>query len=160
MTTLPDGQTIFFTAEGSVWSVPATGGDPQRLGAGDSVTADPSRSELIVRLDEKDTARLVRMSRTGIDLGPIPVERGNILLAVGDPLSPRAAHADGRILVGVSTGMWTWPAGILDPRSGHIQLLPFAYPADMSAPGWSPDGKIVTLAAPIRSTLWRFRPAN
>ncbi len=160
MTTLPDGQTIFFTAQGSVWSVPITGGEPQRLGAGDSVTADPSRSELIVRLDEKDTARLVRMSRSGIDLGSIPVESGNIRVAVGEPLSPRAVHADGRILVQVTTGTWAWPAGILDPRSGRIQILPLGYPADMLAPGWSPDGKIVTLAAPVRSTLWRFRPAK
>ena len=67
-------------------------------------------------------------------------------------------HQDGRILVTVTTGMFTWPAGILDPRTGHLQLVQLPYPADIQAPGWSPDGKVVTLAAPIASNLWRFRP--
>ena len=158
MTTLPDGQRIFFTAQGSVWSVPAAGGEPQRLGVGDSVTTDPTRSELIVRLDEHDTARLVRMSPMGADLGPVLVDSGDIRVAPGDPLNPRAVNPDGRMLVTVITGMFTWPAGILDLRSGHIQLVQLTYPADIQSPGWSPDGKVVTLAAPIGSNLWRFRP--
>jgi eukaryotic-like serine/threonine-protein kinase len=160
MTTLPDGRAIFFTAKGSVWSIPAGGGEPQRIGAGDSVAADPSRAELIVRLDEKEAVRLVRMSQSGSDVRPILVAGHDIRMAPGDPINPRAVHPDGHILISVSTGMWTFPAGILDPGSGRIQLLPLGYPADMSAPGWSPDGMVITLAAPIRSSVWRFRPGR
>ena len=86
------------------------------------------------------------------------VRGGDIRVAPGDPLNPRAVHPDGRLLVGVTTGLFTWPAAILDPRNGQFQILQLGFPADVQSPGWSPDGKIVALVAPIRSSLWRFRP--
>jgi hypothetical protein len=157
MTTLPDARSIFFASEGSIWSVPVEGGEPRKLGIGDSVAADPSRSDLIVRVTELESARLVRLSPSGAILGPIPVGDGTTQVAPGDPLNPRAIHPDGRILLTVTVGTLTWPAGILDPGNGRFQLVQVGYPADMPSPGWSPDGKVVTVAAPFRSSLWRFR---
>jgi hypothetical protein len=39
-------------------------------------------------------------------------------------------------------------------------MLKIGYPAEMPSPGWSPDGKVAVVAEAIRSSLWRFRPAN
>jgi hypothetical protein len=46
MASSPDGQTIYYTASGSVWAVPVTDGAPQKVRAGDLVTVDPYRREL------------------------------------------------------------------------------------------------------------------
>ncbi len=49
----PDGQTVYFSASGVVWSAPASGlpadGEPRRIRAGTSVVADPSGHRLIVQ---------------------------------------------------------------------------------------------------------------
>jgi eukaryotic-like serine/threonine-protein kinase len=156
----PDGQTIYYTAARSVWSIPTAGGEPKRLGAGDSVTVDPVHHELIVRLDEKDRVSLVKMPLTGAPVRPIPLA-GDVHLVSDGALSATAVGKDGRILVQAAAGsMWTWPVGLLNPETGSVQILKFPYPADMPTPGWSPDGKVVVVAEPIRSSLWRFRPAN
>jgi len=157
----PEGQTIYYTASRSVWSIPVEGGEPNRLGAGDSVTVDPVHHELIVRLDEKDGVRLVRMPLTGAPVRPIPLAGDVHLVSGAGQLNPTAVGKDGRILVQAAAGsMWAWPAGVLNPETGSVQILKFGYPADMPSPGWSPDGKVVAVAEAIRSSLWRFRPAN
>jgi len=157
----PDGQILYYTAAGSVWSIPAAGGQPKRLGAGDSVTVDALHNELLVRLDESSGVSLVRMALSGAPVRPIQVV-GDVHLAAGSgQLSPTAVARDGRILVtAVSGSLWTWPAGILNPDTGAIQILKLGYPADVFSPGWGPDGKVVMMANPIRSSLWRFRRVN
>ena len=52
---------------------------------------------------------------------------------------------------------WFWPTGLLDPLSGRVHILPIGYDADTWSAGWTPDGKIVLTAAPLRASLWRFR---
>jgi predicted Ser/Thr protein kinase len=161
MATFADGKTIFYTASGSVWAIPASDGQPQRLGSGDSVTADPGQNELIVRLDEREGVRLVRMPLNGGPQRPVRVEEGVRPVSGGDALGPTAVGIDGKVLLQVAAGpSWFWPAGVLDPRTGKVQILRIGYPADMPAPGWTPDGKIVAVALPLRSSLWRFRLAG
>jgi serine/threonine protein kinase len=157
----PDAQTLYYTAAGSVWSISLAGGQPKRLAAGDSVTVDALHNQLLVRLDESSGVSLVRMTLSGTVVRPIQVT-GDIHLAAGSgQLSPTAVARDGRILVAaVSGSLWTWPAGILNPDTGAIQILKLGYPADAFSPGWSPDGKVVMMANPIRSSLWRFRRVN
>ncbi len=161
MAAFPDGQTIYYTASGSLWSIPVADGQPQKLGPGDVVTADPSSRELLVRLDEREGVRLVRRSITDGHERPVRVGSNVRLVAGSAGLSPTAIGKDGKILVQVSVGSsWFWPAASLDPQTGRAQIMNIGYPADMPAPGWAPGGRIIGVAAPLRSSLWRFRPAG
>jgi len=111
-----------------------------------------------VRLDEREGVRLVRMPLAGGSERPVHVEGDALLVSGNNPLSPAAVGADGRILVQVEVGSeWFWPAAVLDPRTGRLEILKIGYPADMHAPGWTVDGKVVFVAKPFRSSLWRFR---
>ena len=157
----PDGESIYYAAAGSIWSIPAAGREPKRLGPGDSVTVDPVHHDLIVRLDEKDGASLVRMPLTGGPVRPIPVAGNARIVSGAGWLNATAVGKDGSILVQVAAGsLWTWPVGLLNPETGTVRILNIPYLADMPTPGWSPDGKVVVVAEPIRSSLWRFRPAK
>ncbi len=152
-----DGKTLYYTAAGFVWAIPASDGEPRRLRPGDSVTADPSKQDLIVQLSEKGGVRLVRLPLGGGAERPIPLQ-GDLRLTPL-PLSANAVHKDGRIAVQVIVrDNWFWPAGVLDPVSGRLERIPMAYDADMQSPAWTPDGKLlVVVAQPLRSSLWRFR---
>jgi hypothetical protein len=98
------------------------------------------------------------MPLNGSPVSPIPLADDARLVSSGAPVSPNAVGKDGRILLQVANGSsWFWPAGILDPQTGRMQVLRIGYPADMPSPGWSSDGKIVLVAEPLRSSLWRFR---
>jgi hypothetical protein len=67
------------------------------------------------------------------------------------------AH-DGRLVVRVATrDSWFWPSGILDPRTGQVELIDVGVPLDMFSGGWLPDGRVMTFATPTFSSLWRFR---
>jgi hypothetical protein len=158
--TFADGKTIFYTASGSVWAIAADDGQPRKLGLGDSVTTVPGHNELIVRLDAREGVQLWRMPLNGGSPRPVRI-RDVRPVSGGDALAPTAVASDGKILLQVSEGpSWFWPAGVLDPRTGKVQILQIGYPADMPAPGWTPDGQIVTVALPFQSSLWRFRPAG
>jgi len=158
MVALPDGQTIYYTAAGSVWSVAVAGGEPKRLGVADSVTLGPGRQDLIVRRLEKEGAGLYRMGLSGSPVERIALEGDIHVVAGGEALGPTAASKDGQLAVQLASGSaWTWPAGIVDLRTGKVRLVPVGYPADMISPGWAPDGRLVVVAEPIRSSLWRFR---
>jgi hypothetical protein len=74
------------------------------------------------------------------------------------PLHPNAVSPDGRILVRVAGEFWYWPAGILNPQTGRLDVVSIGRPGDFMNTGWTEDGKIVGLAGTFRSTLWRFRP--
>jgi hypothetical protein len=79
-----DGKTIFYTASGSVWAIPSDDGLPRRVGSGDSVTVDPGQNELIVRLEEEEEVKLVRMPLDGGPQQRIRVENGVQPVSGGD----------------------------------------------------------------------------
>ena len=151
----PDGSTLYYTASGSVWTVPVADGTPKKLRAADAVTVDPYRKELIVRLSEKNANRLVRVPLDGGPERSIPLQDG--IRVAPQPLHPNAVGRDGRIVTQVTTPTsWFWPAGIIDPQTGRVEIIKVGYDADMSSAGWTPDGKIALTADPLRSSLWRW----
>jgi Tol biopolymer transport system component len=154
----PDGKTIYYTASGSVWSIPASDGQPKKIREGDSVTLDPYRQELIVRLTGD---RLVRQPLAGGAESEILVQ-GNLRVGAGglSSLNSNAVGKDGRILASMeSSASWFWPVGLVDPKTGRVQVIPLGNNADMSG-GWSSDGKLVVVAKTLRVSLWRFRPES
>jgi Tol biopolymer transport system component/predicted Ser/Thr protein kinase len=155
-----DGKTLYYTAGGSVWSIATSGGEPKRLGPGDSVTMNAAHDGLIVRLADRHGLRIAKMSLTGSSTEPLSFSQ-EFRVVDTSPLGPTAVSKDGKLLVQVSSGsMWTWPAALMDLHSGRAQLLPLSYPADANGATWAPDGSVVMVAQPLRSSMWRFRKAN
>jgi hypothetical protein len=73
-------------------------------------------------------------------------------------LYANAVGKDGRILASVlSPASWFSPVGLIDPKTGRVQVIRFNYDADMSG-GWGLDDKLVIVAKPLRVSVWRFRP--
>ena len=157
----PDSKQIYYASGHSIWKIPMEDGQPQKVRSGDHVILDPYRQELLVRLNEKEGVRYVRVPLAGGPEVPVPVENGVRLVSGLSAPGPNAVVKDGRIAVQVAIGAsWFWPAGLLDPRTGRVQVLQIGYPADMPGPSWTPDGKIVMIAEPLRSSLWKFQPAR
>ena len=61
----PDGTTLYCAAAGTIWTLPAAGGEAKKLRAGDSVSIDPAGRELLIKLNEKERFRLVMIPRNG-----------------------------------------------------------------------------------------------
>jgi Tol biopolymer transport system component len=77
------------------------------------------------------------------------------------PLAPNAVGPDGRILLDViSNDSWFEVVAVLDPRTGRVEQVPLNYPVDFRTPGWTPDGRIISVASTVRAALWRFRPVR
>ncbi len=154
-----DGSTLFYSAGGSVWSIPVKGGTPRKVHAGDSVVVDPANGDLIVEVFAPDGARLVRVPAAGGTDTPIP-SPGQIHPAL-IPLGAGAVDRQGRLLVTIaSADRWYWSAALLTLATGALERIPVDYEGDILVPGWTTDGRIVANAAPLRSSIWRLKPAT
>ncbi|MGH7968097.1 MAG: TolB family protein, partial [Limisphaerales bacterium] len=150
----PDGQTIYYAQGGFIYAVPAAGGAPEKLHAGDSVAVDPAGRYLVIQISMPERY-LVRFSLSDHSEQRIKCS-GRYRLSV--PLAPNAVAADGRIAVRVAPlDSWFWPAAILDPQTG-TEALATEYQADMQSSGWDTEGRLVTSAAFLRASIWRFSP--
>ena len=155
----PDGTTIYYVASNAVWAVPAGGGRARRIHAGAAVAADPGGRYLIVEVDDTSRAHLIRVPLDGGAESEIAVTSA-LRVAAGSSLSSNAVGVDGRIVVQVAPpSSWFWPAAILDPKTGKLDVLPPGVSYDMRG-GWSSDGHVVYYSLGLESTLWRFRPVT
>jgi Tol biopolymer transport system component len=154
----PDGKTFYYSTAGTIWSMPAAGGDPLKLATGDSVAADPNGRDLIVALTDKDS---VRLTRVPIDGGaPQPIAMQGDLRMPNPNLTAGAVAPDGRILVfTASSSRWAYSLGVVDPRAGTISPIPHSFDGEVAIPLWAPDGRIVASGRDYNFTLWRFRPS-
>jgi Tol biopolymer transport system component len=155
----PDGTTVYYATANTVWAVASTGGPPHKIRVGDAVAIDPGGRYLVIEADEASHVRLYHVPLDGSAEHEIEVH-SDLRLASGVYLTSNAVAADGRIVVQVTpTSSWFWPAAILDPSTGKLDVLPPGAGYDMKG-GWSPDGHIVYDARSFRSALWRFRPVG
>jgi eukaryotic-like serine/threonine-protein kinase len=153
----PDGATIFFVSGGMLWSTSAADGEPVKLRGADAVAID--REGLVVLLNEASGIRLVRRALPSGREQDVPI-RGDVRLTPW-PIAPNAVARDGRIALRVTRNdTWFWPAGILDPQTGNVDVLPGASTTDMLTPGWDSEDRLVTVAKSTRGTLWRFQPVG
>jgi hypothetical protein len=153
----PDAKTIYYTASKSVWAMPAQGGAPSRLGAGDSLVIDPRQGDLVVKVNERERPRLVRLPASGGPPQDIPFQ-SEFHLTRG-ALAPNAVSKDGRIVLSApGVDSWHWGVAVLDPHTGKVERVPVKA-TDIIRPGWTADGSIVSPSAPVRlAALWRYRP--
>ena len=155
----PDGKTIYYVASRTVWAIPAAGGQPRRIGPGDSVAAEPNGKDLVVQLNGKEGIRLMRVPVSGGPARPIPVEGPLLVTDVG--INPNAVGKDGQVVLSYAApDSWFYGAGILDPRSGKITRIPVNFTGDLLSPSWQPGGGVLSTAWPLKVTLWRFHPAR
>ena len=155
LTASVDGRTLTFADKGSVFELPAEGGTPRKICAGDGVAADPSAGGLVLQRNGAAGVELVRRSPDGSET---PILITGDLVPSSLPLSGRAVAPDGRIvLTATSRGGWTSVAAILVPSTGAMTAIPVLYQGDVLGPSWSPDGKILAMGTGSRSELWVFR---
>jgi serine/threonine protein kinase len=149
-----DGTTLFYSSGGAIWSIPATGGNATKLGAGDAVSYDPSRQDLVVYFFEQ-TVRLVRMPATGGPTEPLELPDGS---RIDSLVGPASIRSDGQIVVSMLTrGSWFLTAAIFDPRSRTLRKTPLRYDADLFSMSWNQKNEIITGAFLWRSNIWRFQ---
>ena len=154
-----DGKTIFFVRGDAVWSLDVATGATRRLTAGVGVAVDPSGTSIVVERIAVSGVRVVRVPLDGSNEQEIPV-RGGLLLGPSG-LAANAIARDGRIAVrAVSPASWFYPAAILDPRSGTIELTASGLAYDMWGSGWTDDGVLVSSAAALQVRLWRLTPVG
>jgi eukaryotic-like serine/threonine-protein kinase len=154
MSASPDGRTLYYTTGGSVWSIPSEGGTPTKIGAGDSLTVDPERGDLIVKLDEGARMRLVRMKPSGGAVEEIPI-RGDLRLTPRPLLS--GAVRQGRLALAVaSADSWFWHAAILDLKTGVVTKLAETNPSDFHFVTWRSDGVPIGFGYGLDTRLWKF----
>ncbi len=153
----PDGSTLYYTAAGSVWSMPTDGtGKPSQLGAGDSLTLEAESGDLIVKLDEGERIRLVRMKPNGDSIAEIPLH-GDLRL-IQRPLTPGAVR-QGRLVLGMSSAdSWFWHAAMIDLKTGEVTRLVDRNPSDIHYVTWRADGVPIGFGYAIDTSLWRFTP--
>ena len=153
----PDGKTLYYVASRSVWAIPATDGQPRRIGPGDGVAADPNGNDLIVQIFEKEGVRLVRVPVSGGPEQPILFQ--SRLRQAPALIGPNAIGKDGRVLLTVTAAdSWFYAAAILDPRRGKVDRIPLNFTGDLTGTVWQSDGRILSAGWPQKATLWRFRP--
>ena len=153
----PDGGTLYFGTGGTIWSIPSAGGQARKIRAGEHVVADPSGRALLVTILESPNMRLFRVPLDGSPETEIAADASHAPRY--SHLSPGSWNADGRLLVSLHETWFAAPA-VLDTRNGHVQPLPFDKTSDYANMAWLPDGRMVALRISMRSTLWRFVPAQ
>ncbi len=163
LTCSPDGQAVYFSARGVVWSVPSSGlpsgAEARRIRAGDSVVADPSGSRLIVQVQE---GPLLHRFDVPLDGGPereVPTDASVSFAPM--QLSPNALRADGRLLTPLlPRDSWFNPPGVVDTLTGRITRIPSDNLSDYQSVGWTPDGQVMALRIGLRATIWKFQATS
>ena len=150
----PDGRTLYYTHAGSVWSLPAEGGTPTKLGAGDSLTVEHDTGDLIVKLEETARIRLVRMKPTGGAVAEIPL-KGELRL-IQRALMPGSVR-QGKLVLGVaSADSWYWHAATIDLATGVVTKLTNVNPSDFHLATWRADGVPIGFGYGLNTSLWHF----
>jgi eukaryotic-like serine/threonine-protein kinase len=112
----PDGKTLYYTADGTLWAIPANGATPRKVSAGDGVAVDPNGKGLIVNLVENTGVHLVRIPLAGGQEQAIQVQ-GDISMDPL-PLGGNSFRKDGKLLVGVTPkDSWFFSPAVLDVAS-------------------------------------------
>ena len=150
----PDGATLYATSAGSVLAMSTDGASLRTLGSGDSLTVAPDTGDLIVKLDEAERYRLVRMSPAGGT--PVPIAIPADVRLVSRPLTPGAIR-NGRLLLPIAVlDSWYWFSGVLDLQSSRFTRMDVVNPTDIHWITWAADGSILGSGMTIQSALWKF----
>jgi predicted Ser/Thr protein kinase len=145
-------KTIYYVAQGTVYSMPDAGGPPARLTEGEDLAIDPAGRLLVIHSSQG----MVRLQLPSAAAEPIVLPAGMRLASVN--LSPSAIDRKGRILLGVVTPQdFDYKPAIVDGRT--VTVIAADRPGDNLVPGWTPEGDVIAVHDLLRSELWRFSQA-
>jgi eukaryotic-like serine/threonine-protein kinase len=154
----PDGKTLYYVSEGSVWVTRDQDAEPHRICAGFSVAADPNGRDLIVESYGLGNMSLERVPLSGGP--PQPIQLRKEIPLSPRPLGPNALSADGKLVVSVQpSDSWYFRPAIVDIATGRLTQIPLNYDGDINLLSWGPDGRILASSLPMLSNIWRFRPS-
>lgn len=162
------GETLVFSAESDLWSVPATGGVARRLTSHPAPETEPHLSP-----DGRWIAFTGRYEG-GPDVYRMPAGGGPVerLTFEADEVRVQGWTPDGRILYatqGVVGPSWSWALRTVDPETRHIEETPLA---DAREGAFGDDGTLWFTRFGLEVTgdnvrayrggamarLWQFRP--
>jgi predicted Ser/Thr protein kinase len=147
-----DGETLYFTASGSVWSVATTGGEPRRICPGKWVLVHPSGS-LIVARDDRTQVRLFEVSAENATERAIALDPGARFFSMG------GVRADGLVAASLNqVDSWWLRLGLVDLTSGRTTQLPGDGISEVVWATWTRDGQILALKQGMNATIWTFTP--
>jgi hypothetical protein len=149
-----DGETLYFTASGSVWSVATAGGEPRRICPGQWVLAQPSGT-LVVARNDRTRVRLFEVSPESGAEHAIALDPGARFQSIG------GVRADG-LLAGslMPTDSWWLQLGLVDLTSGRATPLPGDGVSEVLWATWTRDGQILALKQGMNATIWTFTRNN
>jgi predicted Ser/Thr protein kinase len=152
-----DGATLYFTAGGTVWSIPSSGGEPSKICAGEWVVASPAGGTLIVGRSLSSRISLIEVAIAGGPERTIPLDPASPLN--GFFVSPGTIRADGQMLVSLNVAdSWFNPLAKLDLKTGRITRLAGDGVSDLHSAAWTRDGGIVASRMGLVSRIWKFTP--
>jgi predicted Ser/Thr protein kinase len=145
-----DGETLYFTATGSVWSVATAGGEPRRIGPGAWVLVHPSGT-LIVARNDGTQVRLFEVSPEHGTERAIAVDPGTRFQSIG------GVRADGVLAASLlAPDSWWLRLGLVDLTSGRTSQLPSDGVSEVVSAAWTRDGQILALKQGMNATIWTF----
>jgi len=155
-----DGAFLYCIIDRNIWVVPVDGQNPRRIGAADSLAVHPNGREVIVQRTEKGETHRYRLNASG-EGAEQQIRAGESSTMIMGDLGTSAVNSNDRLLVTVAPlDSWFWGIGIVDLNTGMLTRVPTDYAGDISGANWTSDGKIIATGLPLRSSIWRFRPAQ
>ncbi len=156
----PDGKTIYYISNRTLWALPSAGGEPRTLVGADAVALHPKTGEIILQRNETGGAHFFRFDAVNGREQRIEIRTADAPAAGLALLTSGAVAPDGRIVVTIAPpDSWAWGVGLLDPFSFSIRRVPLDYVGGLINPAWTSDGRIVFAGVPVQSSIWRFRPS-
>jgi hypothetical protein len=147
-----DGETLYFTARGAVWSVATAGGEARRICPGVGVLVHPAGS-LVVARNDGTRVRLFEVSAENGTERAIPLDAGTRFFSIG------AVRADGLLAASLNQAdSWWLGLGLVDLASGRTSQLPDDGVSEVVWATWASDGQILALKQGMNATIWTFTP--
>jgi Tol biopolymer transport system component len=154
----PDGRTLYFAAGGRIWSMLSEGGEAKAIRAGDCVIARPDGGALLVAASESARVRLFQVPLEGSAEREVTIQDRDPLSLI-NPLTPGAAHPNGRVLVSMGAiDSWFNRIGMLDPKAGRITVKLADPRNDYHTVAWDGQGRIVALRMGLKAAILKFTP--
>jgi eukaryotic-like serine/threonine-protein kinase len=145
-----DGERLYFTASGSLWSVATAGGEPRRICPGLWVIVYPSGT-LIVARNDGTQVRLFEVSAENGTERAIAVNPGTRFQSMG------GVRADGLLAATVITAdSWFIQLALVDLKSGRTTRLAGDGTSEVVSAAWTRDGQILALKQGMDATIWTF----
>ena len=145
-----DGERLYFTASGSVWSEATAGGEPRRICPGLWVLVHPSGT-LIVARNDGTQVRLFEVSAENGTERLIAVNPGTRFQSIG------GVRADGLLAATViAADSWFIQLALVDLKSGRTTRLAGDGTSEVVSAAWTRDGQILALKQGMDATIWTF----